>query len=105
MPRQPEPDYFRIRFPSGRTNLHDKDGDEANYLHYWERFVVKDAFLKAMDWPRSDRDADCRQPGIDYLLASYVRFGIASGPETAKQHLHALQAQGREQAAGRGPGD
>jgi len=105
--RQPEPDYSRIHFPSGRAALHDEDGDELNYLHYWERYVVKDAFLEVLGCPKSDRDAECRQPGIDYLVAGYVRLGIAAGPETAKQHLHDLQAQGREQAAallGRGPG-
>jgi len=97
--RQPEPDYSRIRFPSGRTVLHDRDGDELNYLHYWERYLVKDAFLDVLGWPKSDRDEECHQPGIDYLLAGYAHFGLAAGQATAKQHLRHLQEQGREQAA------
>jgi hypothetical protein len=124
---KPQVDFSRIEFPSDavtlkqlrdKTGFPDRLGEDLSVMHMREEGFVRFGFAKqlgdedeilnavfeALEWMEADGPCDeatqARELQVekDCLAREYIRFGVADGPETAKQLIRRLEALGAEQA-------
>jgi hypothetical protein len=121
---KPQIDYTRIEFPSDLVSLKQLRslqlmlgdvGEDLDLMHMQEREFarlgfsrqwgdeeeIRGAIADIIDW--SEADGACNaarevQDAREHLASLYVQFGIAEGPETAKQLIQRLELMGAEQA-------
>lgn len=97
-------DALRKRFSHSWDDALEKEGPRLDVTHFQERAFVRYGFgtvlggaegelAKTEVHPEGDRDDAVRD-----LTENYIHFGIADGPETAKQHIRRLTEAGAELA-------
>lgn len=123
---KPQIDFSSIRFPSDNVTLRhvremSRSGydllhldDDLNILRLHEEDIARLAFARRLGDPEAiaaaldeliDREEDgpCDEAReiervLDIVARGYVRFGVADGPETARQLVRRLETAGAEQA-------